>query len=42
MLKIEQLATELGVSTRQVQRLQSDGLPFVPVGKRGKRYDLSA
>lgn len=42
MLKIEQLAAELGISTRQVQRLQSAGLPFTPVGVRQKRYDLDA
>lgn len=40
MLTIEQLATALGHSTRHIQRLQADGLPYIPTGKRAKRYDL--
>ena len=32
------IAAALGISTRQVQRLN---LPHTPVGTRGKRYDLA-
>jgi hypothetical protein len=37
-----ELAAALGISTRQVQRLESAGLPFTPVGVRKKDYDLAA
>lgn len=37
-----QLAAELGISVRQVQRLESAGLPFTPVGVRKKDYDAPA
>ena len=38
----EQLAAHLGISARQVQRLAAAGLPSIPVGARGRRYDLEA
>lgn len=38
MLTATEVAAALRISTRQVQRL---GLPYTPVGKRGKRYDLA-
>lgn len=38
MLTPAELATALRISVRQVQRL---GLPYTPVGARGKRYDLA-
>lgn len=37
-----ELAASLGISTRQVQRLEAAGLPFTPVGVRKKDYDLAA
>ena len=40
MLTPSELATALRISERQVQRLTADGMPFQPVGARGKRYDL--
>lgn len=41
-LTTEQLASHLGISSRQVQRLASLGLPSIPVGARGRRYDPEA
>ncbi len=38
----EQLAAHLGISARQVQRLAAAGLPSIPVGARGRRYDPDA
>lgn len=40
MLTPAKLAAALDISERQVDRLTKAGLPFVPVGTRGKRYDL--
>lgn len=40
MLTSSELATALKISERQVQRLAAEGMPFQPVGARGKRYDL--
>lgn len=40
LLTIEQLAVHLSVSARQVQRLTAAGMPSVPVGARGRRYEL--
>lgn len=40
MLTEAQLAAELQISTRQVQRYTAAGMPCQPVGVRGKRYDL--
>lgn len=37
-----ELAAALRISTRQVDRLVSAGMPCQPVGARGKRYDLHA
>lgn len=34
------LASSLKISERQVQRLVQSGLPYTPIGKRGKRFDL--
>ncbi len=42
LLTTEQLAAHLGISARQVQRLAAAGLPSIPVGARGRRYDLEA
>lgn len=41
MLTEAQIAAELQISTRQVQRYSAAGMPFQPVGVRGKRYDLT-
>ena len=40
MLTIEQLATALSHSTRHMQRLQAEGMPYLQTGKGSKRYDL--
>jgi hypothetical protein len=37
----QQLCAELAISESTVRRLELDGLPFTPVGVRGKRYDLA-
>lgn len=42
MLTTEQLAAHFGISARQVQRLAAAGLPSIPVGARGRRYDPDA
>jgi phage terminase Nu1 subunit (DNA packaging protein) len=34
------LAAALGISERQVQRLRAAGMPSLPIGSRGKRYDV--
>ena len=36
----QQLCAALGVSESTVRRLERAGLPFTPVGKRAKRYNL--
>lgn len=41
MLTEAQLAAELQISTRQVQRYTAAGMPCQPVGVRGKRYDMT-
>ena len=38
LLKKIELALELGISTKQIERLMREGLPFIPFGKRIKRY----
>ena len=40
MLTPAKLAAALDISERQVQRCVAAGMPFQPVGARGKRYDL--
>jgi hypothetical protein len=42
MITTEQLAADLGVSARQVQRLRGAGMPCLPVGARSVRYDAAA
>lgn len=42
MLTPESLASALSISSRQVQRLRSAGMPCIPVGSRAVRYDLQA
>jgi len=37
----QQLCAELAISESTVRRLELDGLPYTPVGVRGKRYDLA-
>jgi len=37
----QQLCAELGISESTVRRLELDGLPFTPVGRRSKRYNLA-
>jgi hypothetical protein len=37
----QQLCAELGISESTVRRLELDGLPFTPVGRRTKRYNLA-
>lgn len=36
----QQLCADLGISESTVRRLEQAGLPFTPIGKRTKRYDL--
>ena len=36
----QQLCAELAISESTVRRLEGAGLPFTPIGKRTKRYDL--
>ena len=40
-LNRQQLCAALGVSESTIRRLEQDGLPYTPVGKRSKRYDLA-
>lgn len=37
----QQLCAELSISESTVRRMEQNGLPFTPVGIRGKRYDAS-
>lgn len=37
----QQLCAALGISESTVRRLELDGLPFTPVGRRAKRYNLA-
>lgn len=37
----QQLCAALTISESTVRRLEIEGLPFTPVGVRGKRYDLA-
>lgn len=37
----QQLCAALGISESTVRRLELDGLPFTPIGIRGKRYNLA-
>jgi hypothetical protein len=37
----QQLCAELTISESTVMRLEKEGLPFTPIGKKGKRYDLA-
>ena len=37
----QQFCARLGISESTVRRLELMGLPFIPVGKRSKRYNLS-
>jgi hypothetical protein len=37
----QQLCAELSISESTVRRMEKEGLPFTPVGVRGKRYDLA-
>ena len=37
----QQLCAELAISESTVYRLEQLGLPFTPIGLRGKRYDLA-
>jgi hypothetical protein len=36
----QQLCAELAINKSTVRRLELVGLPFTPIGKRTKRYDL--
>ncbi len=36
----QQLCAELSVSESTVRRWEVDGLPYTPIGQRGKRYNL--
>ncbi len=36
------LAEELDCSTRHLERLMKEGLPFIPFGERAKRFDLDS
>lgn len=37
----QQICAALGVSESTIRRLEQVGLPYTPVGKRAKRYDLA-
>lgn len=37
----QQLCADFGISESTVRRLEQDRLPFTPVGKWTKRYDLA-
>jgi hypothetical protein len=37
----QQLCAALGISESTVRRLELDGLPYTPVGRRAKRYNLA-
>lgn len=37
----QQLCAALAISESTVRRLELEGLPCTPVGRRGKRYDLA-
>lgn len=37
----QQLCAALGISESTVRRLELEGLPCTPIGKRAKRYDLA-
>ena len=39
-LNRQQFCAALGISESTVRRLELAGLPFTPIGVRGKRYDL--
>lgn len=39
-LNRQQLCVALSISESTVRRLEQSGLPYTPVGKRSKRYDL--
>lgn len=40
-LNRQQLCAALGISESTIRRLEQSGLPYTPVGKRAKRYDLA-
>ena len=40
-LNRQQFCAALNISESTVRRLEHDGLPYTPVGARGKRYDLA-
>ncbi len=40
-LNRQQLCAELSVSESTIRRLEQQGLPYTPVGKRSHRYDLA-
>jgi phage terminase Nu1 subunit (DNA packaging protein) len=37
----QQLCAALGISESTVRRLELSGMPYTPVGKRAKRYNLA-
>lgn len=37
----QQLCAELSISESTVYRLEQEGLPYTPVGIRGKRYNVA-
>jgi phage terminase Nu1 subunit (DNA packaging protein) len=39
-LNRQQICAALGVSESTIRRLEQSGLPYTPVGRRAKRYDL--
>jgi phage terminase Nu1 subunit (DNA packaging protein) len=39
-LSRQQLCAALAISESTVRRLELDGLPYTPIGRRGKRYNL--
>jgi phage terminase Nu1 subunit (DNA packaging protein) len=40
-LNRQQFCAALNISESTVRRMELDGLPYTPVGTRGKRYDLA-
>ncbi len=40
-LNRQQICAALNVSESTIRRLEQEGLPFTPIGRRTKRYDLA-
>ena len=40
-LNRQEICAALGVSESTIRRLEQQGLPYTPVGKRSQRYDMA-